>query len=76
MVNTEYKHILKVHEDILTVPDAITELFKEYKNIGYEMMRKVVNSFTYRLADGTVIIVYWEKGAIYEDIAVLPKIVN
>ncbi len=76
MVNTEYKHILKVHEDILTVPDTITELYKEYKEMGYEMMRKVVNSFTYRLADGTVIIIYWEKGAMYEDIAALTKIVN
>ena len=40
------------------------------------MLRKVLNSFTYRLSDETVIIVYWEKGIIYEDIALLPKAIN
>lgn len=60
MIHSEYKHILKVHEDILTVHLAINELYKEYEAMGYEMLRKVLNSFTYRLLDETVIIVYWE----------------
>jgi hypothetical protein len=40
------------------------------------MMKKILISFTYRLADGTVIIVYWEKGVIFEDVVELPKAVN
>lgn len=76
MTNSEYKHILKVYEDILTVHKAIDELYREYEAMGYEMLRKVLNSFTYRLTDGTVIIVYWEKGVIYEDVVSQPKIVN
>lgn len=76
MTNSEYKHILRVHEDILTVNKAIDELYKEYEELGYEMLRKVLNSFTYRLSDGSVIIVYWEKGVIYEDVVLLPKVVK
>lgn len=76
MIHSEYKHILKVHEDILTVHLAINELYKEYEAMGYEMLRKVLNSFTYRLSDETVIIVCWEKGIIDEDIALLPNAIN
>jgi len=36
MIHSEYKHILKVHEDILTVHLAIYELYKEYEAMGYE----------------------------------------
>ena len=71
MIDLGHRYLIKCHEDILTVPEAINELYMEYKNLGYDMMRKVMNSFSYRLDDGTVIIVYWEKGFIYEKVVVI-----
>ncbi|BCJ93517.1 hypothetical protein acsn021_10860 [Anaerocolumna cellulosilytica] len=62
------KRIIKSHSDILTVQQAINDLYNEYKKMGYDMIRKILNAFTYRLDDGSVAIVYWDKGNIYEKV--------
>ncbi len=48
MIHSEYKHILKVHEDILTVHLAINELYKEFEAMGYEMLRDNRSDFMKR----------------------------
>lgn len=62
------KHLLKVHEDVITVPMAIKELHEEYKQLGYKVDNPIFNMFFYHLEDGTVIRVYWESGCFWEDI--------
>jgi hypothetical protein len=72
-LGTEHRHLLKVHEEILTVHEVINELYKEYEELGYRMNIILPNSFSYYLDDASIIIVYWEKGRIYEDVAVVGK---
>ena len=67
-----HKHLLKVHEDVITVPTMLNELCNEYKDMGYEVELPVFNTFIYKLSDGTKIIVYWEKGMVWEDIHTYP----
>lgn len=69
----DLRHILKVHEDITTVPKEITKLYKEYKELGYSMLSKYPSSFAYKLEDNTVILVFWKDGVIYEDVALFPN---
>lgn len=66
------KHLLKVHEDVITVPTAIKDLCEEYKQLGYKVDSPKFNMFFYHLEDGAVIRVYWENGCFYEDIHSYP----
>jgi hypothetical protein len=69
-LNEEYRHILKVHNDVITLPEIMNQIYKEYEELGYKMHLKLPGSFSYYLDDGTAIIVYWEKGIIYENAVV------
>ena len=64
----ELKHLIRHHNDPMTVPEAIKEIHKEYTENGYKTSEStVLNTFDYWLDDGTRIIVYWENGAFYEE---------
>lgn len=62
------KHLLKVHEDIITVPTTLKELYEDYKKLDYEVDLPMFNMFFYHLQDGTIIRVFWEDGCFWEDI--------
>lgn len=61
------KNILKVHEDVITVPEAIRELMDEYADIGYEVKKISIIDFKLVFPDGWVHI-FWENGFIYQEI--------
>jgi hypothetical protein len=71
-METNFKHLLRVHEDIMTLPEVIADLYKEYKELGYAMLTKYPSSFAYQLEDKTIVFVFWKDGKIYEDVALLP----
>lgn len=61
------KTIIKVHDDIVTVPEAMSSLMKEYSDIGYQTEKITVINFNLIFPDGLVHI-FWEKGRIYQEI--------
>jgi hypothetical protein len=61
------KTILKVHEDVITVPEAMKQLMQEYQEIGYQVERITIMNFKLIFPDGSVHI-FWEKGRIYQEI--------
>lgn len=67
-VNSEFRYLLKVHNDVITVPEVIKNMYQEYGNLGYRLGIVLPCSFSYYLEDDTEIMVYWEKGYVYEDI--------
>jgi hypothetical protein len=71
-MGNEYRHTLKVHLDVITLPTTMNKLYKEYSELGYQMHGKYPGSFSYKLEDGSVILVFWKDGIIYEDVAVFP----
>jgi len=69
----DFKHLLRVHEDVMTLPEVITDLYNDYKELGYAMLAKYPSSFAYQLEDKTIVFVIWKDGKIYEDVALLPN---
>lgn len=61
------KRILKIHEDVITVPEMMKELQKEYENIGYTVEKLTLVEFKLVLDDGEVFI-YWDHGKVIEHI--------
>lgn len=62
-------HLIKVHEDIITLPEVMDKLYTEYENMGYKMSLKLPFMFQYILEDKTIVTVFWDNGTIYERIA-------
>ena len=58
--------LLRMHRDIITVPEAINDLMCEMKSAGYAVERITHISFKISLDDGFVCF-WWENGAIYFD---------
>lgn len=73
--NSEFYHTLAVHQDVLTVPAKIDEFYKEYQDLGYNIIEKLPNSFLYRLEDSTEVLLAWDgdKGVIFEDVVKFPE---
>ena len=71
-MGNEYRQIIRVCGDIIAAQEAINEIYDEYKAIGYKMGHKSLHTFSYSLEDGTVIMVFWEDGIIYENVASMP----
>lgn len=71
------KVILKVHQDVITVPKIMKELMQEYAGIGYEVKKISIMNFKLVFPDGWVHI-FWENGCVYQEIieegACLPEI--
>lgn len=67
ILDKQYRHLLKVHEDLLSVHEVINDMYNEYKELGYKMHLKLPSSFSYYLEDKTLIMVFWEKGRVYEN---------
>lgn len=61
------RKILRIHEDVITVPEAISQLYTEYQKKGFKMDKKIMFAFWYNLKDNSKFIVYWEEGIIYEE---------
>lgn len=61
------KEILKVHMDVMTVPEVINNLLKEFSEIGYQAEKITPINFRINFPDGWVH-VFWEKGCIYQEI--------
>ncbi len=53
----EYRHSLKVHHDVITLPKIMNQLYKEYEELGYKMHLKLPGSFSYYLEEGSAIMV-------------------
>ena len=68
----EGRHLLKVHEDVITAPSAIKQYYNDYKALGYKVEKPIFNMFIYNLEDGTKIKVYWENGRVWEEIYSYP----
>ena len=61
------RDIIKVHEDLFTVPSTITKLMQEYLENGFNAVRLTPINFKLLFPDGWVHF-YWEKGCIYQEI--------
>lgn len=61
------KEILKVHMDVMTVPEVINELLNEFSKTGYQVEKITPINFKIIFPDGWVH-VFWEKGCIYQEI--------
>ena len=59
--------LLKVHEDIHTVPEAIGKMMEEYAAEGYQVERLSSMNFKITLQGGWVHI-YWQDGRIWQEI--------
>jgi len=69
VLDNQFRNLLRVHESILTVPQAMNELYDQYKEIGYRMHLKLPSSFSYYIDDSNIVLVYWEEGMIYEKLS-------
>lgn len=61
------KTLLKVHRDVITVPQAIQRMMQQYADEGFEVERLSVMNFKIILSDGWVH-VFWENGCIFQEI--------
>ncbi len=61
------RDILKIHKDVITAPEAVKTLLKEFSEMGYLIERLTLINFKIIFPDGWVH-VYWEKGCIYQEI--------
>jgi len=61
------KTLLKVHEDVHTVPEAIRKMAKEYAIEGYQVECLTSMNFKIVLQGGWVHI-YWQDGKIWQEI--------
>ncbi len=59
--------LLQVHEDVITVPEAIGKMMEEYAIEGYQVERLTPMNFKIILEDGWIHI-YWEDGRIWQEI--------
>ena len=65
--DNQFRYLLKVHENILTVSEVMNELYKQYEELGYRMHLKLPSSFSYYQDATNIVLVYWENGKIYEN---------
>lgn len=59
------ERVIKVHNDVVTVPEAIRLLQDEYRSIGYSVSDVMLNAFYVFLDDGKFM-VCWKNGSFYE----------
>lgn len=59
------ERIIKVHDDIITVPEAIRKLREDYQSVGYDVSEVIFNMFYVYLDDGQVMIC-WKDNGFYE----------
>ena len=59
--------LLRVHEDIITVPETIEKMVEEYISEGYQIERLTSMNFKIILQGGWVHI-YWQDGRIWQEI--------
>jgi hypothetical protein len=67
--DNQFRKLLRVHVSILTVTQAINELYDQYKEMGYRIHLKLPSSFSYYIDDRNIVLVYWEEGMIYEKLS-------
>jgi hypothetical protein len=67
--DNQFRNLLRAHESILTVPQAMNELYDRYKEMGYRMHLKLPSSFSYYIDERNIVLVYWEEGKIYEKLS-------
>lgn len=61
------KTLLKVHDDVITAPEAIKKMMAEYSSQGYKTERLSIMNFKIILQSGWVHI-FWEDGRIWQEI--------
>ena len=59
--------LLKVHEDVITVPEIMKKMMEEYVSQGYEVERLSSMNFKIILKGGWVHI-FWQDGKVWQDI--------
>lgn len=60
------REILKVWDDVTTVPEEMKKIFQQYKKEGYTCNR-YMNVVSLILEDG-IVYIYWENGIIWQEI--------
>jgi hypothetical protein len=67
MKSKEFRNVIKRNVDLISVPKVMDDLYKQYEQVGVCTLKKVSSAFTYRREDGSIYMVYWDKGVIYDD---------
>ena len=65
----DFGHIIRNHENIITVPEAMTSLYNQYIELGYRIHLKLPSSFSFYEDDETIKLIYWKEGKIYEGLS-------